>query len=82
MQVSKILDAIFGVSKTFGAIFGGQQGNSGMDPPPPRIESSGVPPWVLQVSIAHLVLKESSFYLLIPLAKTQAKDIDKFHPPS
>ena len=33
MQVSIILDSIFGVPKTLGSIYGGQQGNSGMDPP-------------------------------------------------
>ena len=31
VQVSKILDSIFGVPKTLGSIFGDQQGNSGMD---------------------------------------------------
>ena len=33
MRVSKIFDSIFGVPKTLGSIFGGQQGNSGMDRP-------------------------------------------------
>ena len=32
--VSKILDSIFGVPKTLGVIFRGQQRKSGMDPPP------------------------------------------------
>ena len=31
MRVSKILDSIFGVPKTLGSIFGGQQGNRGME---------------------------------------------------
>ena len=39
VQVSKILDSIFGVPKTSGLIFRGQQRNSGID-----IESQGVPP--------------------------------------
>ena len=46
MQVSEILDAIFGVFKTLGSIFGGQQGNSGMDP---VLKASEYPsPWVLR----------------------------------
>ena len=31
MRVSKMLDSIFGAPKTLGSIFGGQQGNSGME---------------------------------------------------
>ena len=42
VQVSKILDTIFGVPKTLGLTFRGQQRNSGMDP---HIESQGVPPF-------------------------------------
>ena len=33
VRVSKLLDSIFGVPKTLGSIFGGQQGNSGIDCP-------------------------------------------------
>ena len=43
MQVSKTLDSIFGVPKTLGSIFGGQQGNSGMDPPPPVLKNREYP---------------------------------------
>ena len=32
---SKLLDSIFWVPKTLASIFGGQQGNGGMDPPSP-----------------------------------------------
>ena len=46
MQVSKILNSTFGVPKTLGSMFGGQQGNTGMDLPilkvrecPPRWET-------------------------------------------
>ena len=31
MRVSKVLDSIFGVPKTLGLIFNGQQRNAGMD---------------------------------------------------
>ena len=41
--VSKLLDPIFGVTKTLGLIFRGQQRNSGTDPPVLKVRE--YPPW-------------------------------------
>ena len=48
MRVSKILAAIFGIAKTLGIIFGGQQRNCGI------VESLGVPLGYFNVLLIYL----------------------------
>ena len=65
MRASNILDSVFGVPKTVGSIFVGQQGNSGMDPPPPVLKVREYPPGSISKDIQAFQLDCDARHLSI-----------------